>query len=132
DCPDGSACIEGSCEAGCKFNTDCRSDEWCADGVCTERYTDCNICDPCASNSQCGPRDRGYECRGLEFNAGQCTKGCSTDNDCPGDSVCLKDWQLCGSPDAPVSWFCDQGFSCTFEPMACDHLGDACTSPDGC
>lgn len=132
DCPDTSTCLDGSCEPGCKFHTDCRTDEWCADGVCTERYTECKVCDRCTANSQCGPADRGYQCAGMEVNSGQCTKGCSNDNDCPGDSVCLKDWQLCGSPEPPVSWICDQNYSCTFAPMGCDHLGDSCTSPDGC
>lgn len=130
DCPEGSTCKEGRCTEGCKFHEDCEPGDWCIDGRCVERFTECTICQRCNADHECGDPARGYRCHGPPN--GVCVKGCETDQDCPGDSVCLSDWSVCGSPDASPAWPCDPSYECEFSRERCTAVGQACSHPDGC
>jgi hypothetical protein len=130
ECPPDSTCKDGACAPGCKYHSDCPVGEWCIDGSCIERFTDCTICKPCSSDSECGDPSKGYRCHNRP--SGVCVKGCDTDRDCPGDSVCLSQLNVCGSPDASPAWPCAPGYVCEFTPEGCSPVGEACTHPDGC
>jgi len=130
ECPSGSTCKEGRCTEGCKFHEDCGAGDWCIDGRCIERFTECTICRRCDADFECGDPSRGYRCHAPPD--GVCVKGCETDEDCPGDSVCLTDWSVCGSPNASPAWPCDPKYTCEFSPEGCALVGQPCAQADGC
>lgn len=130
ECPAGSTCKDGACAPGCKYHSDCPAGDWCIDGSCIERFSDCTICRSCSSDSECGDPSKGYRCQNRP--SGVCVKGCDTDLDCPGNSVCLPQFKVCGSPDASPAWPCAPGFECEFTPEGCSSAGEACSHPDGC
>jgi hypothetical protein len=79
DCPEGGKCFpdplsgKKMCWKSCTFNGDCRSDQFCADGV--------DICTPDCQFDTCKV---GYKCDAL---SGQCTPVASIDCE-PVDEVC--------------------------------------------
>ena len=106
--------------ATCASNAGCPPGEYCtAEGTC--RANDLNGCDTmcseCNSAADCGD---GMVCFTARFGGtGVCTRGCTTDETCPGDSVCRAIVRrnvtsfLCSSPGStdPAAP-CDTGYAC--------------------
>ena len=122
DCADGTACpgdtqcfdvpAAGGVQSLC-LNADAGSEGVCHEGfVCGEAVAlpadSCNICNPCATDNQCG------EGVCLNFGSGGvCTLSCE-DAGCPGDSACFEvSGQLvCLNPDAAAAGVCPEAYEC--------------------
>lgn len=122
DCPLGSVCgADGQCHRGCRMHAECGPDALCADGACMPRVP-CQACKPCRRQRDC-PGD--YFCLPLGETR-VCTKLCSSDAECDGDSVCHVVEDGIGYCGAPSSSFCTEDWTCS--DAACPDLGAPCGS----
>lgn len=132
DCPLGSVCgSDRICHRGCRLHAECGPDAFCAGGACLPRVA-CQACTPCRRNRDC-PGE--YFCLPITEEQRVCTKICTSDVECDGDSACLivqDGMGYCGAPGATD--LCPQGYACS--DAACPGLGDPCGTcgerSDGC
>jgi len=135
DCPEGLACVAGDCIVPpCVTDADCLGAQICDDGDCIID-ADCPTCLACTANDDCGP---GWLCAGTDGTVpGFCTKLCSAQSDCPGNSACFgiegEDFNLCLNDDASDVGLCHDGYVCTEEPSACGDCpaGQVCDEDAG-
>ena len=103
DCPDGGKCFpdplskKKMCWKGCSFNGDCRSDQFCAEGV--------NICTPDCQFDTC---NQGYKCDAL---SGQCVPIASIE--------CEPQAEVCDGQDNDCDDVIDEG--CGTAPEATEN-----------
>lgn len=143
DCATGFFCSAGSCLPGCRTHLECGEDESCERGVCRAKPTGCTICDTCSTDADCGT-SRSYRCVDLGTGSNVCTKFCSDDSDCDGDSTCYQfgsgqsSFQLCFAPGATDETdVCPASYQCQADgpapALTCTKLWDVCpANADGC
>ena len=125
-CPPGSVCgRDRQCHRGCRLHAECGPGQYCAGGACVPKVTECRVCRPCLRDSQCGSTGD-HVCLDLGDGQGRCTKLCTSDAECDGDSVCHavvgSSLGVCGAPDSVE--ICPQGYAC--DSAFCPSLGDPC------
>ena len=108
--PDGSSACAGPNPAGCK-TTGCAEGEVCADEGCTSSSCDC---DPMTGNWLCTDDCGGGTCvPDVVTCQGPNPQGCSNDNACPPDKICVVSDggddcapSACSCDPATGSWIC--------------------------
>ncbi len=138
ECAAGLVCDAGDCVVPpCRTDADCTGAQVCRAGECIFE-ADCATCLPCETPDDCGGTE--FQCaQSEEGGDGVCTKLCSTDADCPGDSLCWgfvgADFQLCLNPDADTAGLCPSSYVCTDEGSPCDGVtcgaGEVCEPATG-
>ncbi len=131
ECAMGTICWKGSCTPGCRGDDECSTGEICEAGECVRDPAICAICQPCNSSGECG--GRGYFCVDAGGDAGVCTKECTTDADCDGDSTCwdFSDWSVCLGPDQDSNDVCPADYVCD-ATAGCGQLWDRCANDGAC
>jgi hypothetical protein len=126
DCGKGFACvglIGGTCERACSTNSDCSSDEFCAD---MEWFGSPHCEKGCRADGQCG--------KDLVCVEGSCTSGCHTDDQCPGNMFCAQP----GIDLVPRAGTCEPGCRADAqcgagERCVCNAcIANGCRSNDDC
>jgi MYXO-CTERM domain-containing protein len=115
----------------------------CKEGSCVEKAP-CTICEECQIPSDCG-NSPAYSCLPTADGRSKCTKTCTRDADCDGDSTCITvywgNWggvdhyqQLCGTGSKEEGSLCSASRSCVSDAPnpGCPNLWNACTSSRGC
>lgn len=126
-CPMGSTCGEdGRCHRGCRLHVECGEGFYCAEGACLPDGA-CMACESCRRSRDCGAGD--YFCAEVGEDRGLCTKYCTNDSECGGDSVCHLQQGGMGFCGAPGSAFCPDGYTC--DDAACPALGRPCSTSCG-
>ncbi|AKU91600.1 matrixin family metalloprotease [Vulgatibacter incomptus] len=140
DCAPGMFCSVDTCVPGCRTHLECGDGEFCQDGVCSPLQSRCTICSTCTQDSDCGPGNA-YLCLDMDgTGVGSCTKTCTTDAGCDGDSRC---WalqngpgviHLCATPDVRAEFLCPPDYVCAdSDGPSCPGLWRTCgAGADGC
>ena len=98
--PYGEGCLGEYVREGCSQNIDCELDKACIEGKCINPCLEKNSC---GQNAVCSVKNHQKECNCRPLFFGDpysiCRKpvGCLSDQNCPGNLVCLPD-QECGCP----------------------------------
>jgi len=134
DCAMGAVCWKGACTPGCRTDAECSDGQVCRGAECVRDPTTCPICEPCRSSADCGGSD--YFCVDTG-SGGACTKDCTTNADCDGDSSCwrLSDgrgntFNLCLGPDQSGD-FCPSNYTCD-ATRGCKQLWTRCANDGVC
>lgn len=115
DCGGGMECNRSTGECytpGCGSDSDCFEGQTCQGGACIRSPGGCEICEPCVTDTDCGPG----VCVFIDGEgSGFCSRECSGQASCPGDSTCAEfsgGQRFCFNPGAgpkycPNNWSCD-------------------------
>jgi hypothetical protein len=85
-CPDGRSCANGVCLVECSDDPQCRSDEYCVDGLCQPKVVPtCNFDSDCAATQECSNR----VCTAP--GTGVCDPADTLQDGCPAHALCIED-----------------------------------------